>query len=100
RFDRQSFAPLVFLASRPDVDVTFPDGTNQLCISAYERLKRVMEAVALNIGLHDHVRVNSRLSRALLLIEWQLLPGESSPFDRLFGPDGFSDGFFEDDLDS
>ncbi len=97
RFNMMSFAPLVFLASRPDVEITFPDGANSLCITAYQRLKRIMEAIALNIGLGDHLTFNRRLSRALLWIEESILPKDISPFDNLFGPDGFADGFFEDD---
>src|SRR5258708_39463004 len=60
RFNLMSFAPLVFLASRPDVDVTFPQGANNLCISAYQRLKRIMEAIALDIGLGDTLAFNRR----------------------------------------
>ncbi len=96
RFDLISFSAMVFLAGRPDVDISFPTGTSGLVISAYERLVRIIEAVSLNVGLTEASIFNRRLNRALSLIEDSIMPKELSPFDDLFGPEGFSDKFFED----
>src|SRR5258706_12879645 len=89
-----SFGAMVFLASRPDIDVVFPDGISNFCITAYQRLSRIMEAIALNISLSDHATFNRRLNRSLAWIEESILPKDISPFDDLLGPDGFSDKFF------
>lgn len=98
KFNMMSFGTMLMLAGRPDVDVIFPDGTNALVLAAYQRLSRIMEAVAFDIGLEDHLKFNRRLNRAVALIEESLLPSEDSPFDDLFGPDGFSDKYFADGI--
>jgi hypothetical protein len=99
-YNQIAFGAMVFLASRSDIEVNFPQGTSQLCISAYRRLSHVMETIAHNIGIDDQARFNRRLSRALTWIEDSILPQNMSPFDDLFGPDGFSDKFFEDGPDN
>jgi hypothetical protein len=80
-----SFGAMVFLASRPEVDVVFPEGTNQLVSNAYERLTQIIDAVALNIGIDDHLVFNRRLSRALLWIEDTLLPKNGASPSNPFG---------------
>jgi hypothetical protein len=94
-----SFAAMVYLAGRHDLEVMFPEGTSALVITAYERLSRIMDTVALDVGVSDHLTFNRRLSRALLWIEESILPSDNSPFDDLFGPEGFSDRFFDDGPD-
>jgi len=99
RYNMISFAAAVYLAGRPDLDVEFPQGTSALVVTAYERLSRIVEALAWNIGLDDQQKFNRRLNRALAWIEESIMPQDISPFDDLFGPEGFSDKFFEDDPD-
>jgi hypothetical protein len=96
RYNLISFGAVVFMAGRPDVDWNFPQGTSSLVIDAYHRLSRIIEAIALNVGLDDHLTFNRRLNRALTLIEESIMPKDISPFDDLFGSEGFSDKFFED----
>ncbi len=98
-FDRIAFGTAVFLASRPDVDVVFPEGTSPTVINVYERLSRIMETVALDVGIGDHVVFNRRLSRAIQWIEETILPKDDSAFDNLFGPDDFFDQSFDDSPD-
>jgi hypothetical protein len=98
-FNTISFTAMVYLASLPDVEVVFPEGTSALVTSAYERLSRIMQAIALDVDLADHVKFNRRLNRAVAWIEEAILPKSDSPFDDLFGPGGFSDRFFEDGPD-
>ena len=98
KFNMMSFGTMLMLAGRPDVDVIFPDGTSALVLTTYQRLARIMEAVAFDIGLDDHTKFNRRLNRAVGLIEESILPADDSPFDDLFGPDGFSDKFFSDEI--
>jgi len=98
-FNIISFTTVVYLASLPQVEVVFPEGTSALVVSAYERLSRIMQAVALDVDLTDHVKFNRRLNRAVAWIEESILPQNDGPFDDLFGPGGFSDRFFEDGLD-
>ncbi len=99
-FNLISFAIAVYLAGRHELEVVFPEGTSALVVSAYERLSRIMETVAFEIGINDHLKFNRRLNRALSWIEESIFPkDEASPFDDLFGPGGFSDRFFEDGPD-
>jgi len=95
RYNATSFGAMVFLAGRPDVELIFPEGASALVIGAYQRLRRMIEAIALNIGLDDHNLFNRRLNRALQWIEDTIMPNDLSPFDDLFGPEGFSDSYFE-----
>jgi hypothetical protein len=96
-----SFGTAVFLASRPDVDVAFPEGTSSTVITIYHRLTRIIETIAFDIGISDHVAFNRRLGRALQWIEETILPTseEDTTFDDLFGPDNFSDKFLDDGPD-
>ena len=98
KYNMMSFITMLMLAGRPDVDVIFPDGASALVLTTYQRLSRIMEAVAFGIGLDDHAKFNRRLNRAVGLIEESILPSDESPFDDLFGPDGFSDKFFADGI--
>ncbi len=98
KFNMMSFGTMLMLSGRPDVEVIFPDGTSALVMSSYQRMTRILEAVALEIGLDDHAKFNRRLNRAVGLIEESILPSDDSPFDDLFGPDGFSDKFFADGI--
>ncbi len=95
-YNMMSFGAAVFMAGRPDVDWNFPPGTSSLLIDAYRRLTHIIEAIALNVDLDDQLVFNRRLNRALTLIEETIMPRNSSPFDDLFGPEGFSDKFFGD----
>ncbi len=95
RYDAISFRAMIFLAGRPDVELIFPKGASTLVIGAYQRLTRIIEAIALNVDLDDHQLFNRRLSRALQWIEETIMPGDLSPFDDFFGPEGFSDSYFE-----
>lgn len=97
RYNAASFDAMVFLAGRPEVEVTFPAGTNAIVIWAYQRLARVMETIAFEIDLDDHLIFNQRLARGLALVEDTIMPGDPSPFDELLGPEGFEDRFFEDE---
>lgn len=76
RYDRIAFGTMVFLASRPDVEVIFPDGANSRCIVAYRQLTSIVEAIAQHIRLDDYARFNRRLNRAVHWIEEQLMPSE------------------------
>jgi len=91
-----SFGAVVFMAGRPDVDWNFPTGTSSLVTNAFQRLSQIIEAIALNVSLDDQIVFNRRLSRALIMIEESIMPKDISPFDDLFGPEGFSDKFFGD----
>jgi len=95
RYNAISFGAMVFLAGRPDVELIFPEGASALVIGAYQRLMRIIEAIALNVGLDDHQLFNRRLNRALQWIEETIMPRDFSPFDDFFGPEGFSDSYFE-----
>jgi hypothetical protein len=99
QFNLISFTAMVYLAGRNDLEVDFPEGTSALVVNTYERLNRIMDTVAFDIGVDDHVKFNRRLNRAVLWIEDAILPRDESPFDDLFGPGGFSDRFFEDGPD-
>lgn len=97
QYNMASFSTAAYLASCPNVEVAFPPGTNAMIIDAYRRMSRIMDAIALDIGLEDHEQFNRRLRRALDWIAESLLPDSSpSPFDDLLGPEGFNDAFFED----
>jgi hypothetical protein len=100
-FNLISFGTAVFLASRPDVDVVFPEGTSSTVITIYHRLSRIMATVAFDIGISDHVAFNRRLGRALHWIEETIVPQaeNDTTFDDLFGPDDFSDRFLDDTPD-
>ncbi len=98
-YDRLAFAAMVFLAGRPELDVIFPEGANTLVVSAYRRVARIIETVALDIGLNDHMTFNRRLSRAVLWIEESIMPGDGRPPDDLSGSDGYSDLFLDDESD-
>lgn len=98
RFNMFSFGTALYLAGRPNVQVTFANGTNAMVMVAYERIARMLEAVALDIGLEDSAIFNRRLRRTIRHIAHTLLPDpDPSPFDELLGPDGFDQRFFEDD---
>jgi hypothetical protein len=93
------FAAMVFLAGRPELDVTFPEGADARVVTAYRRLARIIETVALGISLNDHLAFNRRLSRAVLWIEESIMPKDDSSADDLPGSEGFSDLFFDDGPD-
>jgi hypothetical protein len=98
RFDMNSFNVIAYMASRANVEVIFPPGASALVIQTYRRLTTIVEAIAFGINLSDNDLFNQRLKRALRWIEASMLPDpEPSPFDDLFGPDGFDARFFEDD---
>jgi hypothetical protein len=99
RYDRLAFAAMVFLAGRPELDVIFPEGANALVIAAYRRVVRIIETIALGIGLNDHLAFNRRLSRAVLWIEESIMPRDDSPPDGLSGSEGYSDLFLDDESD-
>ncbi len=96
-FDPLSFAAMVFLAGRSDLDVVFPEGANVQVITAYRRLARIIETVAYDIDIDDFVKFNRRLSRAIQWIEETILPQSSGPsFDDLMDSDSFFDSFSDD----
>jgi hypothetical protein len=98
RFDINAFNVVAYMASRTNVEVVFPPGASALVIQTYRRLTTIVEAIAFDISLTDKDLFNRRLKRALRWIEESMLPSpEPSPFDDLFGPDGFDAHFFEDD---
>ncbi len=93
-FDPLSFAAMVFLAGRSDLDVVFPEGANTRVISAYRRLARIIETVALGIDIDDYVTFNRRLYRAIQWIEETILPQSGgSTLDDLLDSDGFLDNY-------
>lgn len=96
RFTVNTFNTAVYLAARPNLDVDFPPGCDAQVIEAYRRISRMLQAVALDIELGDHQKFNRRLRRTVAWIGETLRPAdEPSPFDELFGPDGFDNSFFE-----
>ena len=98
-YDRLAFAAMVFLAGRPELDVIFPESANALVVTAYRRVARIIETVALGIGLTDHLAFNRRLSRAVLWIEESIMPKDNAPSDDLSGSEGCSDLFLDDGSD-
>ncbi len=74
RFNLISFTAMVYLAGHQDLEVTFPEGTSPLVINAYERLSRILEAIAYEIDLNEHVKFNRRLNRAVGWIEESIFP--------------------------
>ena len=97
-FNYISFNTMLYLAGRPNVEVAFAPDTNAMVIVAYHRIQRMLEAIALDIGLDEHELFNRRLRRTIKRIAESLLPdADPSPFDDLLGPNGFDERFFEDD---
>ncbi|MBX3063729.1 MAG: hypothetical protein U0528_01165 [Anaerolineae bacterium] len=99
RFNAQTFEAMLFLAGRPEGEAIFPHGANAQVVEAYQRLYRIMEAVALDISLDDAELFNRRLVRAIGRVEESILPGEPSPFDDMLGPGGFNERFFSFGID-
>jgi hypothetical protein len=101
RFNMLSFGILIDLAGRPNLLLSFPSQASAQAIIAYQRLRRIMETVAFEIGLNDHATFNARLHSAVRHIEAEIKPADDiSIFDDLLGPDGFDERFFADDVDS
>ncbi|MCC7207885.1 MAG: hypothetical protein IT323_11295 [Anaerolineae bacterium] len=101
RYTMGTFSTAIYLAARPNLDVDFPPGCDAQVIEAYQRVSRMLQAVALDIELGDQAKFNRRLRRTVAWIDQSLRPAdEPSPFDDLFGPDGFDDAFFDDEPDS
>jgi len=97
-YNLPAFMSIIYLASRPNVEVIFPDGTNAMAIIAFQRLSRIMEAIAFGIKLAEPERFNRRLHRAVDWVLNDILPSSDiSPFDDLLGQNGFNERFFEDD---
>lgn len=94
RFNTQTFESMIFLAGRPDAEVTFPTGANAQVVQAFNRLKLIMETVSFEIGLADAEKFNRRLARVMKWVEESIMPGEQSLFDDLFGPGGLNDRYF------
>lgn len=96
-FDPTTFTSIVYLASAPNVSIDFPAGTSAQLIIAYQRLRRIMEGIAFEIGLNDYRTFNRRLDRAIKWVEQDIAPGlDFSPFDDLLTPEGWNPEFFAD----
>lgn len=93
-----TFMSLIYFASRPNVDILFPNHSSAMAIHAFQRLARIMETVAIGIKLTDAEKFNRRLRRAVQWILQDIAPAtDISPFDDLFSENGFNERFFEDD---
>lgn len=99
RYNFRAFESMLYLAGRADGEVIFPTGANAQVVEAYQRLRRIMHAMAFDITLDAYGAFNRRLTSALLWVEESIMPGESSRFDDLFGEGGFNDRFFTEGID-
>lgn len=102
--DFVTFSGMVFLAGQHGAVVEFPDGADQEVIDLFQRLRRMIAAVGLDLNLKDVEIFNTRLLRAINQIETALLPhipliaSPCSAFeDYIESPEFNMDGLLEDE---